>query len=242
MIKGSQILLAALILSLGLAALGGGIACGLIAFKAADKTVSVKGLATRDVEADLAIWAIRHAATGDDLAGVQKTISENSAKVKAYLAQSGLAESDIAGENLEVTDLLANAYRSGDVAEPRYIITSVITVRTDKTDTLGKAFAGVGALLAQNVSIVSEQGRSPVTYIFTGLNDLKPAMIADATKNARESASQFAQDSGAHVGSIKYASQGMFQILPRDSEDAYLEASSRYKTVRVVSTVNFALE
>lgn len=177
-----NLILPAVILSLGMALLGGGIACGLISFKAADKTVSVKGLATRNVEADLAIWTIRHTATGDDLASVQGTIADNSAKVRAYLTQSGLEESDIAGENLEVADLLANAYRSGDVGGPRYIITSVITVRTNKIDTISKAFTGVGALLAQNVSIISEQGRSPVTYVFTGLNDLKPAMIAEATK------------------------------------------------------------
>jgi hypothetical protein len=242
MIKGSQLLLSAVILSLGMAVLGGGVAYGLIAFKAADKTVSVKGLATRDVEADLAIWTIRHTATGDDLAAVQATIAANTGKIHAYLTQSGIEEADIGNENLEVTDLLANAYRSGEVAGPRYIITSILTVRTNKVDTVSKALAGVGALLQQNVSIAGEQGRSPVDYVFTGLNALKPAMIAEATKSARESADQFAQDSGSRVGSIKYASQGVFQILPRDSEDGYAQNQARYKTVRVVSTVNFGLE
>lgn len=237
-----NLLLPAFILAIGMAVLGVGIACGLMAFKASDKTVSVKGLATRDVEADLAIWTIRHTATGDDLAGVQAQIAANTAKIKAYLAQSGLAATDIGNEKLEVTDLLANAYRSGEIAGPRYIITAALTVRTKSIDTLDKAFAGVGELLLQNVAIANEQGRIPVEYVFTGLNDLKPAMIAEATKSARESADQFAQDSNTSVGSIKYASQGTFQILPRDSEDGYMQNQSRYKTVRVVSTINFALE
>lgn len=236
------LVLSALILSLGLSVLGSGIAYGLIAFKAADKTVSVKGLATRDVEADLAIWNIRHTATGDDLAAVQAAIVANTQKIRDYLAKNGLEAADIGAENLEVTDLLANAYRSGEVAGPRYIITSSLPVRTTKVDTVAKALAGVGELLLQNVSITSEQGRAPVDYIYTGLNALKPAMIAEATKNARESADQFAQDSGTHVGAIKYASQGVFQILPRDSEDSFAQNQARYKTVRVVSTVNFGLE
>lgn len=237
-----NLLLPAFILSLGLAALGGGIACGLMAFKAADKTVSVKGLAVRDVEADLAIWTIRHTATGDDLAAVQSEIAANTAKVKTFLTAQGLQTPDIGAEKLEVTDLQANAYRSGEIAGPRYIITSVITVRTSDVNALDKAFGNAGQLLTQNVAIANEQGRAPVEYIFTGLNALKPAMIAEATKSARESADQFAKDSGTSVGAIKYASQGVFQILPRDSEDSYLQNQSRYKSVRVVSTVNFELE
>ncbi|HRQ60577.1 MAG TPA: SIMPL domain-containing protein [Alphaproteobacteria bacterium] len=237
-----NLLLPAIILSLGLAALGGGVAFGLMAFKASDKTVSVKGLAVRDVEADLAIWTIRHTATGDDLAAVQSEIAANTAKVKTFLTAQGLAAGDIGAEKLEVTDLLANAYRSGEIAGPRYIITSVITARTNDVNALDKAFGNAGQLLTQNVAIANEQGRAPVEYIFTGLNALKPAMIAEATKSARESADQFAKDSGTSVGAIKYASQGVFQILPRDSEDGYMQTQSRYKSVRVVSTVNFELE
>lgn len=238
----NQNLLPAFILSLGLCVLGLGVAYGLVAFKAADRTVSVKGLAVKDVEADLAIWQIRHTATGDDLVAVQGTIAGNTAKINAYLTKNGLTEAEIGSEKLEVTDLLANAYRSGDVVGSRYIITSILTIRSVNVDTIDKALAGIGELLLQNVSITAEQGRSPVEYVFTGLNALKPAMIAEATKSARESADQFAQDSGTSVGSIKYASQGIFQILPRDSEDSYAQGQSRYKTVRVVSTVNFELE
>ncbi|MCD8570197.1 MAG: SIMPL domain-containing protein [Alphaproteobacteria bacterium] len=179
---------------------------------------------------------------GDDLATVQAQITANTGKIKTYLTNQGLAATDISREKLEVTDLLANAYRSGDIAGPRYIITSNITVRTKAVDTLDKAFAGMGELLLQNVAIANEQGRNPLEYVFTGLNDLKPEMIAEATQSARESATQFAKDSGTHVGSIKYANQGVFQILPRDSEDGYMQGQSRYKTVRVVSTVNFELE
>lgn len=240
--KDKSLLLPAFILSLGLCVLGLGVAYGLVAFKAADRTVSVKGLSVRDVEADLAIWQIRHTATGDDLVTVQGTIAGNTGKIKAYLAKNGLAETDIGSEKLEVTDLLANAYRSADIVGSRYIITSVLTIRTANVDMIDKALAGIGELLLQNVSIATEQGRSPVEYVFTGLNTLKPDMIAEATKSARESADQFAKDSGTSVGSIKYASQGIFQILPRDSEDSYLQGQSRYKTVRVVSTVNFELE
>ena len=79
-------------------------------------------------------------------------------------------------------------------------------------------------------------------YVYTKLNDIKPGMIAEATKSARESATQFAGDSGTNVGGIKDAYQGIFEILPRDSNNGYQERGERFKTVRVVSTIRFYLD
>jgi hypothetical protein len=80
------------------------------------------------------------------------------------------------------------------------------------------------------------------TYLFTKLNDLKPEMIAEATASAREAAEQFAKDSGSDLGPIRTASQGVFQILPRDRAPGVMEESQLDKTVRVVTTVEYALE
>ena len=107
---------------------------------------------------------------------------------------------------------------------------------------MNQAYQDSGRLLEQNVALITEQNQPPVDYIFTGLNDIKPAMIEEATREARAGAEQFAKDSGAQVGGIKTASQGVFQILPRDSDNSYQERQYRYKTVRVVSTLQFYLE
>lgn len=229
------------LLALSIAFAGFMISSGLKEFRSADRTVNMKGLAQSDVEADIALWTIKHSATGNDLVQVQNVIQSNSGKIRNFLRQNGLSENDIANRNLEVMDLLAQPYRSQGAENDRYIISEVLVVRSDNANVVDAAYQNTGELLKQNVSLITQQGQSPIEYIFTGLNDIKPAMIAEATQSAREAAKQFASDSGARVGGIKYANQGIFQILPRDSDQSYQERWSRYKTVRVVSTIQFSI-
>jgi hypothetical protein len=89
--------------------------------------------------------------------------------------------------------------------------------------------------------VVLEEG-SGMAYTFTRLNDIKPAMVAEATKDARNAAEQFAQDSGTDVGGIKSATQGYFSVGARDGDEMGGGADSPYKKVRVVTTVDFYLD
>lgn len=230
------------LLAISIAFAGFMISSGLKEFRSSDRTVNMKGLAQMEVEADIALWTIKHSSTGNDLSQVQNVIQSNSDKIRTFLKNNGLTENDIAGRRLEVMDLMAQSYRSQGAENARYIISEILVVRSNKVDVVDAAYQNTGELLKQNVSLITQQGQSPVEYIFTGLNDIKPEMIAEATKSAREAAKQFASDSGAHVGGIKYANQGIFQILPRDSDHSYQERWSRYKTVRVVSTIRFSIE
>jgi hypothetical protein len=102
----------------------------------------------------------------------------------------------------------------------------------------------VGELVGAGVvlSARSDFGGSGPTFLFTRLNDLKPAMIAEATANARAAAEQFARDSQASLAGIRTASQGVFVILPRDQAEGAQEQQQLHKTVRVVSTVEYFLD
>jgi hypothetical protein len=232
----------ALIMGICLIAASGLFTYGLLHFRTGDRAVTVKGLATQEVEADLVLWPIRHAATGNSLAEVQGTITTNAAKIEAFLEAQGLTEGDIINRKIEMTDLMAQNYRPDNAANSRYIVTQTMMVRTDKVSVAEAASQKIGDLLAQNVSLVNDNNSSSPSFVYTRLNDIKPGMIALATANARESAQQFALDSGTSVGSIKEAWQGVFEILGRDSENSYEERRERFKTVRVVSTLKFELD
>lgn len=238
-----SLVLPALIVGIALAAAGFFVQKGLVEFRSFDRSVSVKGLATQDVEADLVIWPIRHAVTGSDLPEVQARVEENTQKIIAFLKAQGLSDADILSRKIEPTDLLAQSYRQNGASQVnRYIIAETVVVRTNKVSVVETAAQNVGDLLKQGVSLSRENNAGNPEYIFTGLNDIKPQMIAEATKNARDAAQQFANDSGTGVGDIKSAYQGVFQILPRDSQNGYQERQERYKTVRVVSTIQFYLD
>jgi hypothetical protein len=234
------VIIAALLMAAGLVWLGCSVQKGLTQFRMADRAVTVKGLAERAANADIAIWSLPLTATANDLAAAQANIDDASKKTIAFLKVQGFADAEIKIQKTDVTDLLAQEYRSNDANQSRYIIKQYILVETNNIDNVAKAQADIGNLYKQGV--VTASGQSQVKYVFNGLNAIKPEMIAEATKNAREGAEQFARDSKATLGGIKTATQGQFQILPDDSEFQMDEAQSPKKKIRVVTTVEYYLQ
>ncbi len=234
-------LFAAGLLAVGVAAAGAFVGWGFWQGREAPRVVSVKGLAERPVSADLALWPLRFVVTGDSLTEVQSTITDDAAAVRDFLEANGIGSGEIQVQGLEVTDLLAQPYRSGPV-ESRFIVAQTLLVRSTEVQRVFEASQKVGDLVNRGVVISSENmtGTAPI-FLFTRLNDVKPAMIAEATANARATADQFARDSGSQLGAIQQASQGLFQILPRDPAPGIMEERQIEKTLRVVTTVDYRL-
>jgi len=232
-------LLSALVVAVGLVLAGKFVGDGFRAGRQEDRYVSVKGIAERDAKADLVLWPLRFVSTGNDLAAVQAKNRKDADSVRQFLTAAGVPVASIEVQGVEVTDVLANAYRSGPV-DTRFIVAQTLLVRSVDVDRIAGVSQRVGELVDAGVVLSSEGGGSPY-YLFTKLNDVKPAMIAEATKRAREGAEQFAADSGSRVGGIRRASQGLFQILARDDTPGTSEQRQINKTVRVVSTVDYLL-
>jgi hypothetical protein len=228
---------AALLLAVGIAAAGGLVGRGLVQMRLADRHVVVRGLAEREVKADLAVWPIRFVVTGDELAAAQAQIKAAEAEVRRFLEAGGLPAAAVAVAGFEVTDALANIYRTGPVAS-RFVITQTITARSAEVDRVAALAQRVGELAAAGVALAAE---SAPAYVFTKLNDVKPGMIAEATRAARTAAEQFARDAGSRVGAIRTASQGLFQILPRDEVPGLPEERQVQKRLRMVSTIEYYL-
>jgi hypothetical protein len=159
------------------------------------------------------------------------------------LAKHSIDAGNVELQSFDVTDVLANPYRGNGAVTSRYIISGTLMVRVEDPTLVQKAGQDLGSLVQSGVVFSSQGGYSGgPTFLFTKLNDFKPEMIAEATASAREAAEQFAKDSGSHLGPIRTASQGVFQILPRDRAPGVMEESQLNKTVRVVTTVEYALE
>jgi hypothetical protein len=214
---------------------------GFLQGRKSERFVTVKGLAERDVQADLAVWPLRFVATGNDLAEVQRKIAADAARLGDFLTANGFPPEAFENAELQVIDRLAQQYQQGPV-DSRFIIAQTVTLRTGEIDKVAGLPARLGQLVAEGLVLSDEnQWNAGPTYIFSGLNDLKPTMIAEATANARAGAEQFAADSGSRVGGIHRANQGVFQILPRDDVPGLQEAKQIHKTVRVVSTIDYSL-
>jgi hypothetical protein len=235
---------AAGIVAVGVIIGGGLIGHGFSSGRAADSFVSVKGVSEREVRADLAIWPIRLAGADDDLAGANRKVAVSVAGVKMFLARHGIDTTQLELVQFTVTDAYANPYGPDRRPTNRFVINQTVLVRSTKPELVLAASQQVSDLAAVGVAASSGdeyRGGSGPTFVFTGLNGLKPAMIAEATARAREAAEQFARDAQSDVGSIRQANQGVFEILARDQAPGISEESQINKTVRVVSTVSYFL-
>lgn len=234
-------LAAVLLLALGIAL--GGFFPGYYYYQAKinANSVTVKGLAEMDVKADLAIWNLRFVITSDDLTAAQQKITAQRNVIYKFLTEQGFKPEEISDGRIETNDLMANPYRSNTDMTSRFIVNQTVTVRSANVELVDKAVRQNGDLVAAGIILDNQYG-SPVSYIFTGLNQIKPQMLEQATKNAAAAAAEFAKASDSKVGNIRHASQGVFSILPREQGGNESEAQSIDKTVRVVSTVEYWLE
>jgi hypothetical protein len=227
--------------AVGIAVGGLAVGSGVRNFRGADRFVTVKGIAEKEVKANLALWPLRITATSNSLPEAQGRIAADANTIRKFFESGGLPPGAIEVQGVEATDLLAQAYRQGPPPASRYIVTQTLMVRSGDVDRVAALNQRIGEIVGTGVVISAEGGPQGPFYLFTQLNDIKPEMIADATKNARAAAEQFAKDSEASLGSIRQASQGLFQILPRDAAPGQMEEKQVMKTVRVVSTVEYLL-
>ncbi len=231
-----------LILAIGIAVAGLLIGGGF-AKSREDRFVTVKGISERDVSADLAIWPLRIVAADDDLARANASVQKSLATIKQFLSSNQIDVSQLQLQDFSVTDAQTNQYSGSRTPGARFVIKQTVVVRSTRPDLVSAASQKVSDLVSNGVVLSSggEYGNGGPTFVFTGLNKLKPQMIGEATARARESAEQFARDSHSSIGGIRRASQGVFEILPRDQAEGITEASQITKTVRVVTTIDYAL-
>lgn len=203
--------------------------------KALERSVTVKGLSEREVPADVAIWPIKFSETADDLVSLYSAVEKKNALVVGFLEARGFGAPEISVSPPAIVDREAQSYGRSEGPRFRYTATSGITVYTTQVDRVREAMNDLVELGKQGLAISGQDYEARTQFLFTKLNELKPAMIEEATRNAREVASKFAQDSESTLGKIKNASQGQFSIEDRDSSTPYV------KRVRVVSTVQYYL-
>lgn len=231
----SAFLLAASIF-LGLSVLGYLLANAAIEWKEHERSVTVKGLSERELPADIVIWPIVFTEASNELGGLYASIDASTTKIRDFLVAKGIDVTEITASTPAITDKLAQQYNNNITkAEFRYTALQIVTVYSSKVDLVRKLMAELAELGKQGIAFTGGDYQNQPDYIFTGLNNIKPEMIQEATTKAREVAFKFAQDSNSKLGKIKQASQGQFEINPRDKNNPHI------KKIRVVSTVEYYL-
>lgn len=226
---------AGIAIGLGVAVAGMSVSHAIFEVRAGQRVVTVRGLAEREVDADLAIWPLTFEVSTNDLADLQRQIEAKRAAIRAFIAAAGFEEGEISQSAPRIRDTQTEYYGQQGGPKFRFIANATLTVRTPKVQLVKTTMEKAGELVGQGVLLRGEDYGRSTEFLFTGLNDIKPAMIEEATKNARMAAEKFALDSGSKVGKIRSASQGLFTITDRDMN------SPDRKNVRVVTSVEYYL-
>jgi hypothetical protein len=204
-------------------------------YRSYDRTVNVKGLCEKEVKADKVIWPVVYKVMANDIQSIYDQIDANNEIVMSFLNSGGIKTEEISTAVPAISDKYANEYGSNNRAY-RYIATSVLTVCTTDVDAVLDLMSRQSELLKKGVITGGNNWENPVEFKYEGLNAIKPQMIEEATKNAREAAEKFAKDSDSRLGKIKTANQGTFTIENRDSNTPYI------KKIRVVTSVIYYLK
>lgn len=235
-------IIAAAIVATGLALAGWLAGQGLVESRLGHRTVIVKGFSERIVKADIGFLPVRFNAIGPDLEAARASLEQSERAVFAYLQGKGFSPDNWEVQNVKVEDR-ATSYNSNATQQPnRFVLTEDLVVSSKDVDKLSAASRNISDLIKNGVTLVSDQYNSGASFVFTGLNDLKPEMLTEATKRARDAAEQFARESGATVGAIFAANQGLFTIngaidIPNERPEKQLD-----KKVRVVTTITYFLK
>ena len=228
LILGTAVVLAATILGLLLRD-------AAVAFKAFERTVRVKGLSEREYPADIVIWPIQFTEANNDLQKLYSAIETSTARIRTFLLSKGIDSSEITLSAPAITNMLAQRYGGSAPTNFRYNAVQTVTVYSKNIEVVRSIMSDLAQLGKQGIVITGGDYQSRTEYLFTRLNEIKPEMIEEATKQAREVALKFAQDSQSELGKIKRASQGQFTISPRDNNNPHIQR------VRVVSTIEYYL-
>lgn len=233
--KRFQLPIAGLLIAIGLYLLGWTLSHALTEIKDRDRVVTVKGLAEKEVPADNVIWPLAFKEIGNDMISMYDELNRKNQIIVTFLKNNGITDNEISLSAPQIIDMKAERY-SNTQSPYRYNITSVITVTSGQIDRVRKLMDKQADLLKLGVAITGGEYQYSPQFFFTKLNEIKPGMIEEATKNARSSAEKFAKDSDSELGKIKRANQGQFIIEDRDVNTPYI------KSVRVVTTVDYYLE
>ncbi len=224
-------------LASGIAVAGFFVSQTLYNSQVAMNSAEVKGLAERRVLADQANWSVTVSNVGNSRSQIPDLYAkteQNQKQVIELLKASGFADEEI---KTGLVQYMFEEYRDSNnrVIEQKHLIQSSVTVNTKQVEKVEQARATVNKLIVEGVQLINEQP----FYLFTKLNDIKPEMLQEATRNARIAANEFATNAGVSVGSIQSATQGSFIV--RDAGAEYGDTNKLEKDVRVVTQIRFFL-
>jgi hypothetical protein len=213
--------------------------------KGKNEIIFVTGQAKKDFVSDLVVWSGQFVRQGYNLEEASKQINLDRERVKEFLIEKGINESEIIFQALSTNRNYSYSYNEkGHRIESfdGYSLTQTVTIESNAIDLVEEVSRDITSLISSGIEFYSDSPQ----YYYTKLNELKIEMIAAATEDARVRAETIAQNSNAKLGRLKNANLGVFQIIAQNSSEDFswggnFNTSSKNKTAIVNARLQFGI-
>ncbi|HAF00845.1 MAG TPA: SIMPL domain-containing protein [Methylophilaceae bacterium] len=212
------------------------------------QTITVKGLAEKPVKADSAEWVLSIQVTDATQRGGLEKLNKERQTLENFLIKQGLPKESWLFDTEIINDHYDEVFVKDSPRQVRngYDVSQTVRISSRDLAAITQANQSILELRADSHPIFPQAPQ----YLVSDLESIKMSLIADATKNARNRATEFVKQDGVKVGVMKSASQGAFYILPvggnnEDSDNSYggvYDKSTIHKTARVVVTIVYNIE
>lgn len=207
--------------------------------KRARDTIQVTGSARDPIEADLVHWSLVVSADAVRPQDAVRLLKKRVTAVRSFLRDGGLppaAVSEPPVEPSQISLLVAPKHRVlGFRLVQRFRISST---DIDKVETIA---ASTTDLLSRGIPVAT----SALAYLATNLGQARLRALTKAIADAHRRAETIVSGIGGHLGSVRSAQVGVFQVVPRNSTEVsdygINDTSSREKDVYAVVSVTFRL-
>ncbi|MFA5098707.1 MAG: SIMPL domain-containing protein [Candidatus Paceibacterota bacterium] len=206
--------------------------------------ISVTGSADRAIRSDIIKWRFSFSRTAveSQLRTGNALLKKDFEAVKKYLADNSISAEAITISSVTVNQNYEYKDPNSPDREKTYTLSQEVKVESGEVDRITEIAKNSGVLVDEGVFL----NNFPLEYYYSGIANLKVEMLAEATKNAKERASQIAQSTGAQLGNLRSAQMGVTQITPVNSTEisdyGYYDTSSIDKQITAVVRATFGLK
>lgn len=210
-----------------------------------NQVITVTGNAKKDFDSDIVKWTATYSRKSMNLSGASEQLRKDRELVKNFLVQKGIKESEIVFDPVIIvrdfnyhTDERGNSYNTF----AGYSLSQNVIVESKELDKVDNASREISGLISQGVELMS----NAPNYYYSKLEDLKLALIAEASQNAKSRAENIAKESGSSLGKLLKADLGIFQITGQNSNEEFsyggvFNTTSRAKTANITVKVSYGL-
>lgn len=221
---------------------------------ATQDSISVVGLGTRDFESDEIYWSGSYSAKAVVAKDAYSMINADKEKVNAFFLSKGFQQNELTfgGVSFQksyrtiTTEVKGNETKTEQIFDG-YTANQSVSFSSRKNPGLMKKIENVVDKTSELINIGIEFDGGRIQYTYSDLPGLKHNLIEKGSQDAKERAQKIVNTANGHLGKLKDASMGVFQITGKGSieEDSYggnNDSYSKAKTARITVRLTYTLD